>query len=467
MSNHATPVGPRVLIDCGDHAMGNLGDVAMLQVTVQRLREQLPAAALDVITRDPDALALHCPGARPVSYEGRQLWAGRGILLGRADRFLRQARLVTGGGPEAVLRRNCASLHERLIHARMHGQRPRKEAFDRFMRTLGAADAVVVCGAGGVTDHAAEWATALLDVLAYAVARHHRTAMFSHGLGPITNPELRRLARRVLPQLDLLALRERRAGEPLARSLGVAPGRLCVTGDDAIELAYAARPTVLGNQIGINLRVARSAGVDESYVDPVGTVVRQFAGMRNASLIPLPIGRGTASNDVATLRRLFGGLGLVGDGGVGLNTPDAVIRQVSRCRIVVTGSYHAAVFACAQGIPAICLARSLYFWDKFLGLADQFGRGCSVVDLGARDLPSQLLAAIQCAWDSADEWRNPLLEAARHQIEASRSAYQRFARMLLDRAAPAHPQSSTRKPGPLTPERSTSLQAASRLGESQ
>ena len=52
---------------------------------------------------------------------------------------------------------------------------------------------------------------------------------------------------------------------------------------------------------------------------------------------------------------------------------EGTITTIARCRLVVTGSYHAALFALSMGVPAIGIATSRYYEDKFLGLADQFG----------------------------------------------------------------------------------------------
>ena len=46
-----------------------------------------------------------------------------------------------------------------------------------------------------------------------------------------------------------------------------------------------------------------------------------------------------------------------------------VIERVGECRVVVTGSYHGAVFALAQGIPVVALVKSPYYVNKMAGLA--------------------------------------------------------------------------------------------------
>src|SRR6185437_14200956 len=121
----------------------------------------------------------------------------------------------------------------------------------------------------------------------------------------------------------------------IARALGVDPSRLMVTGDDAIDLAHAERPESLGEWVGVNLRVARSADVDERYIDMIGRVVSGFAAAHDVPLAALPIGRGRASDDVRTIQRMLA----AADGATiiegPLDTTQALIEQAGRCRIVV------------------------------------------------------------------------------------------------------------------------------------
>ena len=116
-------------------------------------------------------------------------------------------------------------------------------------------------------------------------------------------------------------------------------------------------------------------------------------------------------------------------------TPEELIARVAMCRVVVTGSYHAAVFALSQGIPAVCLFNCEYYEIKFRGLEAQFGTGCEVLDKSTHDLPSRLVESITRAWAGAEEWRPSLLEAARQQIEAGHAAYDQ---VLGARIAHAH-----------------------------
>jgi colanic acid/amylovoran biosynthesis protein len=103
-----------------------------------------------------------------------------------------------------------------------------------------------------------------------------------------------------------------------------------------------------------------------------------------------------------------------------------VIKQAALCRVVVTGAYHAAVFALAQGVPVVGLAKSAYFSSKFLGLEDQFGEGCQTILLDEQALPQRLHIALERAWQNADKLRDPLQAAALRQIELSRRSYERL-----------------------------------------
>jgi colanic acid/amylovoran biosynthesis protein len=83
------------------------------------------------------------------------------------------------------------------------------------------------------------------------------------------------------------------------------------------------------------------------------------------------------------------------------------------------------VFALAQGIPVIGIAKSAYFSGKLLGLEDQFGKGCQTILLSEQGWPEKLNSAIEKAWQNADELRETLQAAALRQIQLTRSSYER------------------------------------------
>jgi colanic acid/amylovoran biosynthesis protein len=160
-------------------------------------------------------------------------------------------------------------------------------------------------------------------------------------------------------------------------------------------------------------------------IDRLRPVLHKFARLHNVPLIPVPIAFHAWANDHLTIQQLLKGFDDDSDGGITLDTPLKVIQQAGQCRIVVTGAYHAAVFALSQGIPVVGLSASDDYTAKFLGLEDQFGLGCETVLLDATDASEKLAAAAERAWQSAEQVRLPLLESAQRQIELSQWAYER------------------------------------------
>jgi hypothetical protein len=236
-----------------------------------------------------------------------------------------------------------------------------------------------------------------------------------------------------LPRIDRFAGRERRTAVPLLERLGVEPDRVSVTGDDALEAAHRLRPDELARDgIGVGLRVSPYSGFDPQLAR-AGAVLRQLAGERGADLRPLPISLYPHEADGAALKRL------TGRNGPEPSSPREPIEEAGRCRVVVAGSYHSAVFALGQGVPVVALSATPYYDHKLHGLADLFRGGCEVISVRERDAPERLAAAVQTAWDTAETSRPALLDAAGEQIAAARDAYRQFGAAV---GAPAARQSA-------------------------
>src|SRR5271168_5422958 len=76
----------RILIDPSSVHCLNLGDVAMLQVTVRRFRKFWPDAEINVFNETPELLDLYCPTAKPVFPTGRQAYYMTAEVLTRLGR---------------------------------------------------------------------------------------------------------------------------------------------------------------------------------------------------------------------------------------------------------------------------------------------------------------------------------------------------------------------------------------------
>ena len=417
-----------ILIDSCSYNCQNAGDLAMLMVAVSRLRELWPAANINVITNAPHLMARHCGAVDTVPVRGRRLLL-EDRLLGRIHRQLPHRLTQTWSTLEQELRLRQPGLFKTSIglKAALFGRDARDVC--TFLDAIGQADLVVVNGAGIIADAFRDHALGILTTLELANRRGVPTALFGQGLGPIEDGELRRRASKTLGGASLIGVRESLTGPQLLSSLGVDPKHVVVTGDDAIELAYAEYGRSHGSQggeaIGVNVRIAPYAEVRPDLLPLLRSVLQCAGQQHGARLVPIPIAHHGGGMDVSALHDLLEGIG-ESDGGAALQTPRDVIRRVGICRIVVTGSYHGAVFALSQGIPAVALVKSRYYLHKMAGVAHEFGTGCHVVNLDENDLSTRLSEAISRAWAEADGVREPLLQSAADQIRRGKAAYRRL-----------------------------------------
>ena len=422
----------RVLVHSGTTDLRNAGDAAMLQVGVARLARLWPEADIGVLTSDAHALRRLCPRVRAVSADAFREWTADRYLFGPLERRLPRAARVPLSSLERSLRRRWPAGATRLAAAgwRLGGHDP-APLIASLAETAGS-DLIFVCGQGTLADAAAARARGLLGLIETAHTLGVPAVMVGQGLGPIEEPALRARAAHALQSVDFIALREGRRAAVLLAALGFDAARTLVTGDEAVELAHAARQPSCGTGIGVNVRIADNAGTDASVLAALRPALAALARRRTAPFVPLPISnhpRGT--KDPAAIRELLRGIGDGGDGGEALRTPADVIGQAARCRVVVTGAYHAAVFALSQGIPTVCIGRSRYVLDKMDGLRDLFGDGCRVVALGGSEAAEAVGREADTLWDAAARLRPELLLAAANQMARACAAYERIARMFV------------------------------------
>jgi len=407
--------------------MRNFGDIAMLQVAVSRLREVFPDAELHVFTTQPDRLKMFCPDVIPVpshiTINGRALWCETWQIFGGLHkvipaRFHTDLRLF-----EQRLRNKYPGLVGTWIRKRFAKRHISTEDMDHFLALVASADILIASGGGYITDTFGRHATYVLSVLALAQAMNKPTYIFGQGLGPLKSAWMQRVCKQTLPHLNCLALREGRANLPILLMLGINKNncKTLVTGDDAIELAYTKKPEKLGTAIGINLRVASYSDVGEQLLGEVRKVLHKISEKHRAAMVPLPISRHEGDSDIATIAKISDAFD---DEYLDtLDTPQKIIENAGRCRIVVTGSYHAGIFGLSQGVSVIGLAKSEYYQAKFNGLADQFKQGVYVLDMTKENFHQELERCMDEAWIAAPKNRMPLLEQSQRQVDLSRKAY--------------------------------------------
>jgi len=433
----------RILFDQVIYDLRNKGNVALTQVALRRVRNFWPEASLEVMTETAHILRLYCPEAFPVKvFEGKNWLENRGSLRG--------IQLLTPAPILRVLLEIREELHHRKITPRRIKQwirniagrlrevqipemelDPEPRGFVHFdsrdvEQALEGADLVIGTGGGYLVDTDKYITTPVLKRLHMAKQKGKFVALVGQGVGPIEDPEFRAVAASVLPEVDLILVRESPFAIPMLESLGVPPDRILMSGDDAVELAYEARSSVLGDGIGISMRMASYTDVQGRDLQQIRLVLHKTAAKFGARLIGLPTSCCGIESDQFKIRELLDGYPKAFQSPFRFESVPELIRKVGECRVVVAGAFHAAVFALAQGIPAIGLVKSEEYAIKFHGLVDQFGAGCQYFYLNDERFEEKLTDAISTAWEMAEDLRPRLLQAASNQIQLNQMAYQRL-----------------------------------------
>lgn len=411
-----------------------MGDLAMLQVAVSRLKNFWPDAKVEVFLfkRFEESFKEFCPQAIPLDPSGQEVWFTTPLLDRFYDLMPNSSAKQQLQELEWQLRSRLPRVANSILQRKLKKRKQLRQHnnLNTFIDAIAHADLVVASGGGYITDTFEAKAARSLGILGIAQSFGKPTAMVGQGIGPLQNPKLRAHAKIVLPKVGLIALREKRAGLQVLKQLGVKRDRIQPTGDDTIEFIYEKRTQHLGDGIGVNLRIADYSPIGSSIVEKVRSALQEVASQKSAPLIPVPMEFLKDNSDVQTIKKLLA----LGDEHLesleNLATPTKIIEQIGRCRVVVAGSYHAGVFALAQGIPVVGLANSQYYRDKFLGLADQFGVGCEVVFLDDEQLQEKLIHSINKTWDLSEELRPQLLESARQQMELGQAAYRQIVNLV-------------------------------------
>jgi polysaccharide pyruvyl transferase WcaK-like protein len=438
----------RILFDQVVYDMRNKGNVALLQVALNRIHGMWPDASLEVLTLSPHILKFYCPTAEPVRPDGQDEWfkkRGRYDLMHevvprwiwriifelreeiwrrRSSRTSKPTLESLSDAKNPALRDDIDTKHNHKLHNKKN-----------YVELIVGTDLFIVTGAQHMSDAVRDNALEALDRLETAIQNDIPTAMVGQGIGPIKNADLINRARSVLPRVDMIFVRDNTSSPQLLTSLNVNPSRVCMTGDDAIEMAYQARTESLGNGIGISWRSAPYTELNNRHLQVVKMAIKKAVEKYQARLIALPISHSAHELDDQFIRQLVTGYPNSSNQWLRFDSPVDIVKNISNCRLVVAGTFHAVVFALAQGIPAIGLAKSEMYMDKFLGLVDQFGPGIQIIYLDDDKLQDKLGNAIDTAWTSAERIRPKLLESAKTQIQLGQTAYRKLYELVESRNA--------------------------------
>ena len=419
----------RILVDNSGYELLNIGDVAMLQTGIRRLRSQLPDAEFFVLTRDANRLKRYV-GGNAVDPASRHVWCHNRVL----PIPIRNAWLSASGKrwllrAEDAFRLGCPRLAA-FFDKRLNSNPPNHGQLD-FASLVASCDMVIATGGGFLTDHFLGHANEVLMTLNLAQRLGKPTFMLGQGIGPLSCIATRKQLSRVSQNLNLIGVREDLASLPLLAELGVSATKILCSGDDAVELAYSRRRNSVGDGIGLNLRISGYSNISDGHITMLKHALCNFLQERGITSHAIPISYYPTENDAAQTSQLLNNSPHF-DATIPNDEPESIIDKIAECRLVVTASYHAGVFALSQGIPVIGLAKTKYYEHKFEGLASVFGRGCEVVSLDTPGFTEMLARLLGDFYDNASKMRDSLLESAKTQIAVGRGLYQQVASQALN-----------------------------------
>ncbi len=435
----------RILLDQAIHHHRNVGNNALLEAPLTRLRHFWPDARFDVLSISPHLCTLMFPGTYPVFPDTLQSAPRNLRLLHRilppglwqsafdAREFVRRQTGITLSSKTFRLRpvSFVGYWRNRRSNRRTAGRHtandppscpPPATAYSR----LADYDLYVATGGAYLSDYCKRFLLPLFDRLEAAMAFGIPTIMVGQGSGPMADPEVLQRARRILPQVSHITIRDEWVTGPVLMSLNVPPEKVTMTGDDAVQIGYDNRSNGHRNALGVSLRVAPYTQFSRQHIELLRPLVQAAARRYRCALLSAPID----SNDVdaSYINETIKGYHHLLFGQSRFERPVEIIKRIHSCRVMMSGTYHGAVFALSQGIPVIGIVNSPEYYDKLAGLAAAFGGdGCRIVRLGDDGVHATISRAIDELWSSADRLGPKLLENAKRQVRLADRAYETIA----------------------------------------
>ncbi len=419
-----------IIIDNSGYHLQNLGDVAMLQGAVKRIRKVVPSCSLSIISSDKDAQSRLIPDSNHIS--------------AKIPNLAHQHRLfpIPHQLVPSVFRRYVEEFERahRVTHchrllAKMRNSNDPSAA--QWLNQLSQATAVIATGGGYLTDNFQQHASRLLTNLALAQTLGKPTAIFSQGLGPITNKRLRQITRSVLKNTCQIGLREFVTGPQHLKEMQIVENgqpTIEITGDDALEIlprnSKITQPSEQ-SRIGLCLRLTSYSGIDRSTLSFLRSELQTIAkkATRPVEFCPLPIDLlNPEENDETHAFEILQGLPIT-ENYRSPTQPIDVINLASACSSTITGSYHCALFSIAQGIPVVAVQSNAYYSGKFAGIKTMFPKSVTLYD-PIESSEGDLLKCLIAANNTPKEDRQKWVEITAEYRLKGQQFYQQFLDLL-------------------------------------
>lgn len=332
------------IVVIGDVGSRHVGDDAMFEVALARLRARWPQAEITAMSRVPEATAAQF-GITAIRVPCHDRLDEADALFG-----LQRGLDAAADGAAGAWLPEIDDLHDAAAAIRN-------------------ADALVIAGGGNINARWPSLAYGRATAIAIAHAHGIPAALTSQTIGPQLTTTQRIILRDVLGRAEIIGAREPSSAALLAE-LGIPDARISHQPDDAIAIAPRpvsrspfgrGRPVILatlGESVDVELPIGPQLAVLERIV--------AFAGRENAVVALCP----HTTLDVSRHRQLAARLPRRDRERVRrLPLHDAARTRwmVGAASLVVTTRYHPLVFALAAAVPGIGLHHGEYTRVRMLG----------------------------------------------------------------------------------------------------
>ncbi|MDR3764074.1 MAG: polysaccharide pyruvyl transferase family protein [Acidobacteriota bacterium] len=355
----------------------NIGDLAMLEASVEEFLSLAPTVELHLVDRVPLPTKIwELPRVRRtpnVEVKTRDL--NRLAILDNSPLLWRLA---------AYYRNHLlASLFERLGRQIAPGKLMVDTAAGRVSleRYCEDYDAFYIFGGGNINDvFPAELLRKCALMLCFA-AQGKPVILTGQQIGPFQSQAGREVAARALRETAFAGVREPLDSARYCREAGLSEERYAVMGDDSFGLPQAseedvsrllARYGVEENKfIALNVRVTSYLPETQRHLQQIAAFVSALLDEFQLPALVVPVVMDGPESDILGGRKLAS---LIGAGRVRVMdaegvTPVSARGVLGRAFAALGTSYHFCTFSCAEGVPAVCLYDGSYYSQKALGLA--------------------------------------------------------------------------------------------------
>lgn len=359
----------------------HVGDEAILTARLAWVRKTFPAVTPIALSHDPSFTAAR-----------------------HSVQALEEPSLPRWVDQSWVYRWSCPALSARLLEILCRGFAPRLGA---VLREVRQTSLLCICGGGSLTSTYGALLRFRSLLAGYALASGVPVAVSGQQIGPALTREDAAILKRWLPGARYVGVRDPGVSVAVGRDLGLQPGHLVVTGDDALDLAPSpverGIPGRSGTRplVGLSLHLRGGRAEREQLLARMVSALAGWLRDVEADLLWLPHLRSDVAHrcdirlahDFARESGLGNRLVIADD----RHLLDSHIKYLTgRCQFVVSTRYHGAVFALSSGVPVVALSQDDYTHAKLKGLLEYCDLQWPVTRL---DDPATPLA-LRAAWEN-------------------------------------------------------------------